>query len=130
MKKEGGLLSTRQVYKARKVKVAPRSVMQIWMPRDHAGDGEDESPTVKLKEIIGRSKSPVKKRFIEKLRAKEIEDRDRKAKEREEMRERRKMQDDMERERRRIQDMYSKQSRFQLWLEAKKHESFASEKLD
>ena len=105
-------------------------MMQIWMPRDHADDGEIASPTVKLKEIIDRSKSPVKKRFIEKLRAKEIEERDRKVKEREEMREKRKMQDEMERERRRIQDMYSKKSRFSLWLEAKKHESFASEKLE
>ena len=50
--------------------------MQIWMPSEHHVEEEEAppSPTLKLKEIIERSKSPVKKKFVEKFRAKEVEE--------------------------------------------------------
>ena len=34
---------------------------------------------------------------------------------------------ELERERRRIQDMYTKKSRFSIWLETKKVDSFSTE---
>ena len=96
--------------------------MKICVPSDNPTEEEDMSPSpkLKLKKLIERSKSPVKKTFVEKFRVKEAEEKERKIKEREELREQRKIAHELERERRRIQDMYTKKSGFSIWLETKK----------